>query len=49
MRSYATGRQLRASYSRIDVLANNTGGLMGTREVTLDGFEKASSSRSPFD
>jgi NAD(P)-dependent dehydrogenase (short-subunit alcohol dehydrogenase family) len=27
-------------YPRIDVLANNAGGIMGDREVTVDGFEK---------
>lgn len=31
---------LRQAYPRIDVLANNAGGVMGTREVTADGFEK---------
>ena len=31
---------LRAAYPRIDVLANNAGGIMGDREVTRDGFEK---------
>ena len=29
-----------ASYDRIDVLANNAGGIMGERQVTEDGFEK---------
>lgn len=29
-----------ARYARIDVLANNAGGIMGARELTLDGFEK---------
>jgi len=29
-----------ARYDRIDVLANNAGGIMGQREVTEDGFEK---------
>ena len=29
-----------ARYNRIDVLANNAGGIMGQREVTEDGFEK---------
>ena len=29
-----------ARYDRIDVLANNAGGIMGGREVTADGFEK---------
>lgn len=32
--------ELRATYPRIDVLANNAGGIMGHREVTKDGFEK---------
>ncbi|MFC7531479.1 SDR family NAD(P)-dependent oxidoreductase [Actinoplanes sp. GCM10030250] len=32
--------QLRAGYPRIDVLANNAGGIMGERVVTRDGFEK---------
>ena len=32
--------QLLADYPRIDVLANNAGGIMGAREVTRDGFEK---------
>jgi len=32
--------ELRATYPRIDVLANNAGGIMGGREVTKDGFEK---------
>ena len=27
-------------YPRIDVLANNAGGIMGKREITVDGFEK---------
>jgi len=27
-------------YPRIDVLANNAGGIMGDRELTVDGFEK---------
>jgi NAD(P)-dependent dehydrogenase (short-subunit alcohol dehydrogenase family) len=27
-------------YPRIDVLANNAGGIMGERELTVDGFEK---------
>lgn len=31
---------LTAAYPRIDVLANNAGGVMGAREVTADGFEK---------
>ncbi len=29
-----------ARYDRIDVLANNAGGIMGERQVTEDGFEK---------
>ncbi|MGW2094552.1 SDR family NAD(P)-dependent oxidoreductase [Promicromonospora sukumoe] len=33
-------RELRASYPRIDVLANNAGGIFGDREVTTDGYEK---------
>ncbi len=33
-------RDLGAAYPRIDVLANNAGGLMGDREITVDGFEK---------
>ncbi|OBB58256.1 short-chain dehydrogenase [Mycobacterium sp. 852013-51886_SCH5428379] len=33
------GRLLEA-YPRIDVLANNAGGMMNTREMTVDGFEK---------
>jgi NAD(P)-dependent dehydrogenase (short-subunit alcohol dehydrogenase family) len=28
------------NHPRIDVLANNAGGIMGEREVTVDGFEK---------
>ncbi len=32
--------ELNAAYSNIDVLANNAGGIMGKREVTVDGFEK---------
>jgi NAD(P)-dependent dehydrogenase (short-subunit alcohol dehydrogenase family) len=31
---------LRKKYPRIDVLANNAGGIMGHRELTGDGFEK---------
>lgn len=31
---------IKATYSRIDVLANNAGGILGKREVTVDGFEK---------
>jgi len=30
---------LRAAYPRIDVLANNAGGIFGDRTVTVDGFE----------
>jgi NAD(P)-dependent dehydrogenase (short-subunit alcohol dehydrogenase family) len=32
--------QLLARYPRIDVLANNAGGFMGRREMTVDGHEK---------
>lgn len=32
--------ELRAAYPRIDVLANNAGGIFGDREVTSDGYEK---------
>lgn len=32
--------ELLAKYPRIDVLANNAGGIMAGREVTVDGFEK---------
>ncbi len=31
--------QLKAAYPRIDVLANNAGGIMSARSVTEDGFE----------
>ena len=31
---------LRSRYPRIDVLANNAGGLMGPRTLTVDGFEQ---------
>ena len=31
---------LGSNYPRIDVLANNAGGIMGKRELTVDGFEK---------
>lgn len=34
------GAELLAAYPRIEVLANNAGGLMGRRAVTVDGFEK---------
>ena len=30
---------LLARYPRIDVLANNAGGIMGERELTVDGYE----------
>lgn len=33
-------RRLLDAYPRIDVLANNAGGMMNTRETTVDGFEK---------
>jgi NAD(P)-dependent dehydrogenase (short-subunit alcohol dehydrogenase family) len=36
----ALAEQLLARYPRIDVLANNAGGFMGEREVTVDGHEK---------
>ncbi|MFH8528412.1 SDR family NAD(P)-dependent oxidoreductase [Streptomyces tendae] len=32
--------RLRDTYPRIDVLANNAGGVFGTRRKTVDGFEK---------
>lgn len=32
--------KLLATYPRIDVLANNAGGIFGKRELTTDGFEK---------
>ena len=32
--------ELRDKYPRIDVLANNAGGIMGKRELTVDGHEK---------
>lgn len=38
MRSLAA--QLKEKYPRIDVLANNAGGIMGRRELTVDGHEK---------
>lgn len=31
---------LRSNYPRIDVLANNAGGIMGKRQLTVDGYEK---------
>lgn len=34
------GGKLQAAYPRIDVLANNAGGIMGDRALTVDGFEK---------
>lgn len=34
------GAELTAAYPRIDVLANNAGGIMGPRSVTADGFER---------
>ncbi|MDQ0851262.1 NAD(P)-dependent dehydrogenase (short-subunit alcohol dehydrogenase family) [Arthrobacter sp. B3I9] len=33
-------RQLKETYPRIDVLANNAGGIMGPRQLTADGHEK---------
>lgn len=36
----ALAATLLAAHERIDVLVNNAGGLMGAREVTVDGFEK---------
>jgi len=38
VRTLAT--QLKEKYPRIDVLANNAGGIMGPRELTVDGHEK---------
>lgn len=32
--------ELKEKYPRIDVLANNAGGVMGKRELTIDGHEK---------
>jgi NAD(P)-dependent dehydrogenase (short-subunit alcohol dehydrogenase family) len=31
---------IRSSVPRIDVLANNAGGIFGEREVTVDGHER---------
>ncbi len=36
----ALAAELKAAYPRIDVLANNAGGIMGARQVTADRFEK---------
>lgn len=36
----ALAAELLRRYPRIDVLANNAGGIMGNREVTVDGHEK---------
>jgi NAD(P)-dependent dehydrogenase (short-subunit alcohol dehydrogenase family) len=36
----ALAADLNAAYPRIDVLANNAGGIMGRRTVTRDGFEQ---------
>jgi NAD(P)-dependent dehydrogenase (short-subunit alcohol dehydrogenase family) len=36
----ALAEELLTRYPRIDVLANNAGGLMGERQVTVDGHEK---------
>lgn len=36
----ALAAQLLEKYPRIDVLANNAGGIMGRRELTVDGHEK---------
>ena len=36
----ALAEQLLAKYPRIDVLANNVGGLIATRQMTEDGHEK---------
>ena len=33
-------QQLKDKYPRIDVLANNAGGIMGARQLTVDGHEK---------
>ncbi|MEA2488393.1 MAG: hypothetical protein QOH21_185 [Acidobacteriota bacterium] len=37
---HALAEQLLARYPRIDVLANNVGGLIATRQMTADGHEK---------
>ena len=36
----ALARDLQEAHPRIDVLANNAGGIMGERSLTVDGFEK---------
>ena len=36
----ALAQQLRTAFPRIDVLANNTGGVFGDRRKTVDGHEK---------
>jgi NAD(P)-dependent dehydrogenase (short-subunit alcohol dehydrogenase family) len=36
----ALAASLLEKYDRIDVLANNAGGIMGARELTVDGYEK---------
>lgn len=36
----ALAAELATAHPRIDVLANNAGGIMGPRDVTRDGFEK---------
>jgi NAD(P)-dependent dehydrogenase (short-subunit alcohol dehydrogenase family) len=36
--------RLTAAYPRIDVLANNASGIMGTRELTVDGSRRRSRS-----
>ena len=44
------GHALLEAYPRIDVLANNAGGLVSTREKTVDGFERTLQSNhlAPF-
>ncbi|WP_422770654.1 SDR family NAD(P)-dependent oxidoreductase [Plantactinospora sp. WMMC1484] len=37
---WSLARELTAAYPRIDVLANNAGGIFGDREATTDGYEK---------